>query len=100
LGFFLLRFEKLHQPVDETIAAANHMKSALVLMLFQDLVKTFLEFLFRHSGTSYCLREGLLTPHEGRIAEARPQSKSEKLMEAIGKANGDNNANHLDLPAA
>jgi hypothetical protein len=42
--FGLELLKELHQPVDQPAPASDHMETALVLVLFQDLVESTLQF--------------------------------------------------------
>jgi hypothetical protein len=48
-AMLILFFEKLNQAINQPATAANHMQTALVLVLFQDFVEVL--FQFRHRIT-------------------------------------------------
>jgi hypothetical protein len=47
-GFWFEFLKELHQPVDQSAPASDDMQTALMLMLFQDLVQS--TFQFSHSA--------------------------------------------------
>lgn len=60
-ALLILFFEKLNQAINQAATAANHMQTALVLVLFQDFVQVLFQFGHR------------ISPLECRSSGARPK---------------------------
>ncbi len=55
-GVWVEFFEELHQPVDQPASASDHMQTALMLVLFQNLVQTAFQLIHTappQTGSSY-----------------------------------------------
>jgi hypothetical protein len=78
-GFIIVghMLEELSQASDQLVAAAYDMQSALVLMLFQDLVQSVFEF----AHDDILFREGNST--STKLASFSAKRKFEILMTAI-----------------
>jgi hypothetical protein len=62
-------FEELHQPVDQPASASDHMETALVLVLFQDLVQTAFQLIHNappQLGSSYVDNNTTMKTSEAR----------------------------------